>query len=206
MARFNSTQHVEQFAQGRGYPKIHDNIFNLIAETWRGGSFVDVCCSTGLLGQRLIDKLGVMCVGVEGDLEAIGNGKQHGIHMSLHHVLLDVDTLGLFSRILDMHQVNTVVMRRCVSELFAKGMPLGVGNTVQTELKADFAVKFVDTLLGAGVNEIYLQGRAESVSSKHVIPNVDAEIKFFLPHYSVIAKRGQCAYLRRTNQAEAMAA
>jgi len=197
MARFNSVQHTEAFAAGRGFPKIHDNIFNLIAETWTGGSFIDVCCSTGLLGQRLIDKLGVMCCGLEGDAEAIANGKEHGVSMFIYQLLLDDRSLGGFSRILRDHDVNTVVMRRCVSELFAKGMPLGVGNTVQTELKPEFAAQYVDALLGAGVNEIYLQGRAESASSKHIIPNVEAEIEFFLPQYSVRVKRGQCAYLRR---------
>jgi len=197
MARFNSTTYVDHYKVTGRFPKIHDNLFNLITETWEGGSFIDVCCSTGLLGQRLIDKLGVMCCGIEGDSRAITAGKQGGVQMTVYQTYIDEKSLANLSRILSDHDVNTVVMRRCVSELFAKGMPLGVGNTVQTELKPGFAEKFIDTLLAAGVDEIYLQGRAESASSKHVIPNVEAEIKFFSTHYDVRVKRGQCAYLRR---------
>ena len=197
MARFNSKLHLEGFRDGRGYPRIHDNIFNLIAETWTGGSFVDVCCSTGLLGQRLIDKLGVMCCGVDGDAEAIANGKAYGIQMKVHHLIINEETLGLFSRILDQHDVNTLVFRRCISELFATGLTLGVGNTVQAGVKEEFAAQVVDLCVAKGIDEIYLQGRAETASAKHPIPNLKAEIKFFLPQYEVQVDRGQCAYLRR---------
>jgi hypothetical protein len=202
MARFNGNEHLEAFRDYGRFPKIHESLFNLIAETWQGGSFMDVCCSTGLLGQRIATKLGCPCVGVEGDADAIARGKAHGVTLSVRRLEIEPRTMSAFERILDDHKVNTLVARRCISELFAEGVHLGHTTVVQTALKEGFAETFVNALLRHNVDEVYLQGRAKHAGSRHVIPNLDAELEFFLPQYEVHVRRGECAYLRRVQPHE----
>ncbi len=181
---------LEHFERGRGYPERHDDLFKLIADTWTCGSFLDVCCGSGLLGQRLIDKLGVMCCGIEADSVAATAAHMLGVQMKIHEMLIQNNTLGLFSRVLVEHDVKTVVMRHCVNELFTdSGIPRPVNRL--------FAASFVDTLVARGVEEIYLEGRAFVSGPPRPIPNVAAEIEFFLPHYDVQVHRGRCVFLRR---------
>ena len=191
--RFDSQKYLEAFRARRAYPAIHDELFDLIAAEYRGnGAAIDVCCSTGLLGDRLKRKLGIDAIGWDADADAVERGQAAGVSIEVTVGRLDESTLAQFLELLSARGVRVLVARRCISELFTRNTE----NARKATLNPEFAQAFVDGIAETGVNQVFLQGRAESRASVHPIPNVDAEAGFFARRYERVISRGQLCYMR----------
>ena len=71
--RYNDPSHFVRWRRDRTFPKIHDALAALLDKhlpataPWAPARFLDLCCSIGLLGQRIREtRPGSTVVGVEG--------------------------------------------------------------------------------------------------------------------------------------------
>jgi len=159
--RFNSVEYLEAYQRGR-FPRIHKPMFEAVLEQARGNRILDVCCSTGLLGEHL-STVGFDVIGIERDLEAIAAAKDHGVGLDITPLSIDRSTAAEVYKLIEAAGVTIIVARRCFSELFRE--------------ERDFGVDFCRGIQAAGVNELFLQGRAPTKRATHPIPNLDAEIE-----------------------------
>lgn len=160
---FSSQEYLDQWKETGKFPAIHDNLFTLIKKrAYSGSVYCDLCGSTGLLGQRLL-QVGKV-VGVDSDVDAIARGKAAGAINYPHLTAkiepgLGFDALRAFVAV---NGVNTMVARRCISEIF-KDRP-------------EWGPIFVWRLAQVGIVDWFIQGRAFSSRSTHPIPNVEEEM------------------------------
>lgn len=186
--RFNSEEYLTNWRAKGQFPKIHDALFNMIAAEALGTSGLDLCCSTGMLGTRLIEKLGWRCVGVDADKDAIALSESFGLPMPIRNMVIDDQTLPELVGLLERNRVEVLVARRCLCDVFCPSRSGDPGG---------FGFRFVDALAGAGIRECFVQGMANVGRSTHPIPNIDAEVAFFTGRYRVVRKVGEVAYLRK---------
>lgn len=178
--RYDSTAYLEAYRDAKEFPKIHDDLFGLVRDYGVRCNALDLCCSIGLLGQRLIDHLGINCIGVEGYLISSREGPEYGVMMPVYELKVTMETLPQFFSILKEHQVETLVARRCISEIFpGPDTPL--------------AHAFVAGLKEAGVKHVFLQGRQVSANSNHPMFSIDQEVHAFKGPYNLIEQFGQFA-------------
>lgn len=181
--RFDDEFYLQDYTTNRRFPKIHDDIFNLIANRGQGCSALDLCGNHGMLGQRIIDLLGIPCVVVEGHYPAIVMATNYGTSIPKYLLRVGKDTYPDLAGIIKEHEVDTLVARRCISELFKN-------------VEDPDRFLWVEMLAKSGIKEVFLQGRAPTKLATHPIPNVEAEIKCFPDLYKVRFQQGQLAYLR----------
>lgn len=110
-----------QYEMGRGYPVADDRLFNLIAKYYGGSSLTILASGHGLLGQRIIDFLGIPTTAIEADESKIRDSKLHGIKMYTHHLDLSDDSLVLFKRLIDMHMVDVLLAQNCLLDIAMDG-------------------------------------------------------------------------------------
>lgn len=162
--RFNDPFYVEDWVTNGNYPKIHNNIFS-IAKERPVSRFVDLCCSTGLLGRRLVDELGWSGCSIDSDARALERGLEAGVFDSIPVQLMKITpaTLGELFAFLSDHEVTTVVARRCLCVLW-EVVPLD-------ELQSMF--------LDVGVDTILLEGRRIDNRAVHPLGSADAQAAAF---------------------------
>jgi SAM-dependent methyltransferase len=180
--RYDAVEHVARWAKTGQYPAIHDAMFHAIGAWASGRSALDLCCSTGLLGQRVASKLGLAVVGVDCDRRALEAGR-HVVTVPLVELRVEAETLPRIAEILNEYHVDILLARRCIPELFAYDLDLGHA--------------FAGVLAVSGVREIFLEGRAASPRAVNPLATVEAEVGVFTDHYRQIRKLGQVVYLRR---------
>ena len=73
--------------------------------------------------------------------------------------------MGLIAK----HQVRAIIGRRCMPELF--------GNS------PDLGTLFAECVAGAGVKQIFLEGRVASVNAVNALSSIDDEVELFAGHY-----------------------
>ncbi|MBN2024949.1 MAG: hypothetical protein JW809_19385 [Pirellulales bacterium] len=178
--RYNSLAHVRAFREGRRWPEIHRPMVEAVLELARGQAVLDLCCSTGLLGERLAS-LGFQAVGVERDVEAIAAARARGVTVPIVPMSVEPATLETLTRLIAERQVTVLVARRCFSEIFAARM--------------DWAAVFCRRVADAGIRELFLQGRVFSTRSRHPIPHTDAEVALCRGVFTQRIRRGPVAYL-----------
>jgi len=180
--RFNSIERLEQWKENQ-YPTIHDKIFDLIEEHMIGNSACDLCCSTGLLGQRIKTELNKNAIGIDVDKEALTNAKNFGINIPLFLCDIDADNPKPFMTILEEQGIDTLIARRCISEIFFKKISSGVS----------FAKRLKET----NVQQIFFQGRQVRANSNHPLKSVNEEIALFQKDWKTVQHWGDCALLIR---------
>ncbi len=122
--RFDAQEYLDDWRERRIYPKIHDTIFGLIREESLGDSFCDLCGNTGLLGQRVLDKIpGASVVGVEMEEEVVARGRAAGVAYERLLTRIDPTTFNAVLAFLVAHQVDVLIARRCLSEVFCDWQP-----------------------------------------------------------------------------------
>jgi len=177
--RFNSTEYLDCYKQDYTYPRIHDAIVEMIAEYGKEMCGVDLCCSHGLLGQRLM-RWGYGMIGIEGDAKAIANAA-NVIDMDIFHVKITPATIDKVKEIIFKAKAKFIVARRCLPELF--------GNDLE------FGAVFFKEMHSIGIKEVFLEGRIPTKNAVNALSNIEAEIKLISEYYKVKAKYGNLAYL-----------
>jgi hypothetical protein len=181
--RYDAVEHVARWAKTGQYPAIHDAMFHAIGAWASGRGALDLCCSTGLLGQRVASKLGLAVVGLDCDRRALEAGRHGGVTVPLEEVRIGAETLPRIAEILQQYHVDMLLARRCIPELFAYDLDLGRA--------------FAGVLAVGGVREVFLEGRAVSPRAVNPMASVEAEVVIFADHYQTVKKLGQVRYLRR---------
>lgn len=150
----------------------------------RGSRVLDLCCSYGLLGARLKAEGWVdLVLGVDGDEDVVASARLAGVPIVLEHLVVSKDTMPALMATIKSQQVNVVVARRALPELFGDDLTWG----------KQFALE----LILAGVNEVFLEGRVDSERSINPLRNVDCEANLFSACFAEDRRVGAVAYLRR---------
>lgn len=178
--RFNSVAYLEAWKTQHQFPAIHDDIFNAISTV--PGTVLDLCCSTGLLGQRLIEA-GRVCVGIDGDRAAAVRAMAYGIKLDIHCVPVSGATFSMVKAIIESHGVEVVAARRCIPELFNRDHRSGR--------------VFAAMLYALNVKHIFLEGRVPTDRAVNSLPTVEAEVALFASHYQLVVLQGRVAHLER---------
>lgn len=184
--RFDSTEHLDAWKATGRFPAIHDDLFNLIATEATGTSFLDLCCSTGLLAQRLADKLpGVAACGVDADVDAVLAGAEAGIKVPVLTMKVELKSLDSLLQWIRDNRVTVLVARRCFPELFGHDH--------------DLARAFSKGIHALGVTEVFLQGRVPVAGAKNSLASVLDEVQLLDHDYRLSFAHGQLAYLKARN-------
>lgn len=190
--RFSDEEYLTDWRDKGVFPKIHQDIFTLFSTTFESDSVLDLCCCTGLLGQHIKEAYGITVVGAEGDPKWIERGRQFGVNIPTLEVFIKRSTLKAFVDWIKSHEVTGIIARRCISELFGNKED---GYTMLTEPDWQFAKQFTEAIVGAGVKELWLEGRADQGRSVHPIPDTETEIRCFTPLFTLQDTYRKCAYL-----------
>lgn len=181
--RFNAPEHLQAWQATRQFPAIHDDIMHLAYSHMRGLTALDLCCSTGLLAQRVAVQLGVQVIGVDADERALAQGRAAGLEVPLVHQRIDPHDLRPLENLLQQHQIETVLARRCLPELF--GQDLAAGHT------------FAQMLHRQQVQEILVEGRQASKAAVNPLASLAQEVELLGPYYQVRKFHRNVAYLTR---------
>lgn len=178
--RFNDDKYVEDYLKHGKYPKIHDNIFSLDRFIPRC-NVLDLGCCTGLLSLRLADAHPFV-VGVEPSTTYISKAPTRG---NVRYVIMGISdkTLSTFGDILSDNRIEAVFARRVLSEIAKSG---GV----------ELVTSLAETMRGAGVKFLAMEGRKPVRNAVNIMPTVDHEILAVYSQYKVIVRSGDCALLR----------
>lgn len=181
--RFDSEERLELWQRTGRFPDIHDDLFTTIEVEAEGDSFLDLCCSTGLLGQRLLSA-GRKAVGVEMDERTIALGKRYGVQLEVTQLAVTVDTFDVLGDVLKRNGVNVLVARRCLSEIFFR------------PVEREQCGRFADMLCDAGVKEVFLQGRQYTPKASHPVPSIKHEVALLDTRFVPRFIHGEISYLR----------
>jgi hypothetical protein len=181
--RFDSDEYLADFLRRGRFPAIHDALFGLVVDRLRGSRVLDLCCSTGLFGERL-RRHGVVefVMGVDGDTSAIHRGQQAGVRIRTEFLRVGHGTLPFLAHIIRSNGITAVVARRCLPELLGDDPSLDG--------------PFADTLADAGVAELFLEGRVVSPRSTNRLKSLDEEIAAVSGRFTPFAHRKALCYLR----------
>lgn len=171
--RFNSTEYLDAWKATGKYPVIHDGIVRLFVAGVQQdvGRVLDLGSSTGLLTRRLWGK-GYDVVGVETSRAAVAAGREAGTYIAegrdapagpevYRHQLLP-GQLHDFGVWLLEHQIKAVVARRVLPELDDYGVTPAMLS---------------DVLVHAGVEHLFVEGRAPRAHTTHRLPTLTQEIE-----------------------------
>lgn len=180
--RFDSLEYLTAWKETGRFPAIHDELFELIAAEATGTSFLDLCCSTGLMAQRIATRLkGATACGVDGDVDAVLAGAQAGVSVPILTLKVELKTMDALLQWVRSNRVTVLVARRCFPELFGHDH--------------DLARAFSKGIHSMGVREVFLQGRVPVLGARNTLASVLDEVKLLEADYRVSFARGQCAYL-----------
>ena len=185
--RFNSQEHLDTWKRTGQFPFIHDDLFSLIANYSREAQFMDLCCSTGLLGRRVVESdHSATCVSVDGDALAMNAAVQAGVFDYNHRMTPVVrrleDTASLVSLFRE-HTVRAIIARRCLPELFGDDLALGK--------------EFAQLAYVRGVREIFLEGRVRVSEPVNALSCVEKEMELFTGLYRPARRHEECVMLAR---------
>lgn len=181
--RFNSEQHLVTWQDKKRFPAIHDDIFHAILTYGKGKSFLDLCCSTGLLAERIKQHLVYDVIGIDADEAAINLADLSGIKVPLICLKIVPETAKELAKIIEKFKIDTVVARRCFPELF--------GNDIE------FGEVFAEILSQVGVKEIFIEGRIATKTATNALATLEDECQLVSKYYKVIKIYKNVAYLRK---------
>lgn len=181
MTRFNDPRYLEDWQATGRFPAIHDAIAAAILRHDEGKAGVDLCCSTGLLAERLRVN-GFTVVGVDRDATALERSRAAGIQAELLRLHLDSDGLAKMLQYVKEKGLTSLYARRCLPELFGDNLPLGKW--------------FFKEAAAAGITRVFLQGRNPTANAKNRLSSISAEIALASSSFDLTWSAGQVAYLQ----------
>lgn len=181
---FNDPQILEDWRVNHRWPAIHGKIAAAAQMFIRGPRVLDLCCSFGLLGQRLLKTCPNVekVIGVDCDDRAMGLGRAAGIAVDMHSMKITPDTVHLLYDLIKREGITTIVARRAFPELFGENHQFG----------RDFAI----SCNHFGVRELLLEGRVESRRSSNSLCGIDLEVELVRGSYELTGAFEKCAYLQ----------
>ncbi|MGV9668660.1 hypothetical protein [Nocardia niigatensis] len=173
MARFDSAEHLYDWQRTGRFPRIHDDIYNLVRSevSPTDGELLDLGASTGLLTRRFAQARFVVNA-IEADPASIDAGRAAGTYgpgVPVQLWTLTPAALPDFVEYLVAREIRIVVARRVLPELDNSG--------VTPELLGE-------ALANAGVNHLFLEGRSPRQDAKHRLRSVSDEIAGLENHWS----------------------
>jgi len=194
---FDSEEYLKTWRETGRFPKIHDEIADLVAQTYTtkpDEAILDFCGSIGILGQRIQDENKLRVVGAEWLQKSIDSGVAGGVTVRTKQirVLPTDDSLAEFAAYISEENVSGIAARRCLSDVFG-------GTTEEKpwdEPDYDFATQWCAAVVDAGVREMWVQGRAWSPLATHPLPHTNSEIACLGTHFTVDERTKNCAYLK----------
>lgn len=180
--RFNDESYLREWQAEGKYPAIHNDIYEAYSRYSYGGSHcvLDLCCSTGLLGQRVLDSNG-RAVGVDCDSRARESAKRFGIRMPIYPLKIVQDSLPHLSKVIQDNEVKVILARRCFPEI--------------TNGDWAWGQRFVNFLHEQGVERIITQGRLDKKTNTDLLGSIDKEVALLQStgKYQCIFLEGQIA-------------
>lgn len=180
--RFNAPEYLEDWKNGK-YPSIHKIMFNAVKLYGQGNRVLDLCCSTGLLGTQIKERLNKTVMGVESSPTSVDLAKQYRIPIPIQQMKISRDTLEPFITFCNLYNIDTIIARRCIPELFGEDY--------------HFGLDFVAAVRAMGVKEIFLEGRVKTATATNIFNSIDHEIDLFTAYdmYKVTKRLGNIGYL-----------
>jgi SAM-dependent methyltransferase len=181
--RFNSPEHLATWREHGRFPAIHDQIASMAAAHMRGTRFLDLGCSYGLLGTRIMKQAGAKGVGVDSDKDVLAAAIAAGIPLQLEHLGVNRVSLALLADIVRDRNATVLIARRILPELFGEDQLFGW--------------EFADVMALAGIDEILLEGRVDSAKSVNPLRSVVQEVELLDRYYREVRRIGAVSYLVR---------
>lgn len=174
---YSDLKYINDYKSYGKYPKIHDDISYLVCDT-KGNNVIDIGCCYGLLSDRLSKKFNV--IGIEQNTYYCENA----IYKNVINMSITKDTLDKLKNILIDNEIDIVVCRRVVPELYDCG-----GNGLIKDIEKLF--------YQCNVKYIILEGRIVSERSVHKLKSINEEIEILSDYYLLDKKYKRCARLKR---------
>jgi len=180
--RFDSQERIDAWRATGKFPQIHDTLFNYVMSRTNATKILDLCGSTGLLSRRFISA-GIPAVGIEGEQDSIERGVW-GEDQPVKHMWITPENVHEVSEWMLEHKVDSVVARRCISELIPVFPVLGT------------------IFIQGGAKEMFLEGRQRVAKPTHPCPDIEHEIMPFVGEWDgckaswkVVHRFKECAHL-----------
>ena len=180
MTRFNDPSYLDDWRATGRFPKIHDAITAAIVRYDAGRRGIDLCCSTGLLAERL-QLSGFTVVGVDRDGTALDRARSAGVKAELMQLHLNRAGLATLLRFATERELTSLYARRCLPELFGDDLALGQW--------------FFKEAAAAGITRLFLQGRNPTANAKNRLSSIAAEISLASGSFDLTWSAGQIAHL-----------
>lgn len=182
--RFDSRERLDTWQIGGGFPAIHNDIVTAAIVYVRGRRVLDLGCSYGLLGARLIAaEAAEFVVGVERDAEIVRQARDAGVPITFAVFAVNRSTMPALEALVLVHKLDVLVARRVLPELFGEDLELG----------RDFA----RAIAGAGISEMLIEGRVATRNAKNALATVDQEVALLDSSYKEARRVGAVSYLVR---------
>jgi hypothetical protein len=173
--KFNSPDYLYQWKDRGLYPAIHDNMTYAAQEFLEGPSVLDLCCSFGLLGERIKSVCPKIksVIGIDCETPTLEAARTAGISIPLYDLMVLPDTVHQLMELIVIHKITTIVARRALPELFSSNL--------------DFGRTTVERWHKLGVKELLIEGRIQSRRTSNALGGVEMEIDLLKHHYQPVA-------------------
>jgi SAM-dependent methyltransferase len=180
--RFDSPAHLQVWRDSGQYPAIHKAIAEMAISCVRGSRLVDLGCSYGLLGARIVAQAGLESgIGVDADGEVLAAARSAGVPLTFHEIKVTASTLPQLLAVVASAGCDVVVARRVLPELFGHDLP---GGRI-----------FATMLAGAGVKEVVLEGRVQAPGAVNALSSIDREVELLAGTFREVRRSGAVSYL-----------
>ncbi|MDC7784791.1 hypothetical protein PQJ75_00800 [Rhodoplanes sp. TEM] len=180
--RFDDPGYLAAWRAGR-YPRIHDAIFEMAVVYMRGTRVLDLGCSYGLIGDRLVrNGMAEFVVGVDADEAVLAQGRDAGVSGTLYSLRVTEETLPELIELVSSRRLDVLVARRVLPELFGENVQLGR--------------RFAHELRAAGIREVFVEGRVASVRSVNALRSIDEEVDLLSEAYREARRIGAVSFMQ----------
>ena len=181
--RYSSIEYVYDYKAKGIFPRIHNDIFNMVKENVKGKRAIDLGSCTGLISIRLVEQAGFEFVaGLEGNIsyleKAIPNDK-----VTYFNFYVTKENMDKLKEVIVKNGITVVVGRRVIPEIGERDISV--------------VYDLVKLLYEVGVEEIVLEGRVVVKKPTNKLYSIEKEIECFDKYFKLVAKNKECAYLVR---------
>ena len=181
--RYSSSEYVYDYKAKGIFPRIHNDIFNMVKENVKGKRAIDLGSCTGLISIRLVEQAGFEFVaGLEGNIsyleKAIPNDK-----VTYFNFYVTKENMDKLKEVIVKNGITVVVGRRVIPEIGERDISV--------------VYDLVKLLYEVGVEEIVLEGRVVVKKPTNKLYSIEKEIECFDKYFKLVAKNKECAYLVR---------
>lgn len=181
--RYDSIERLRSWANYGTFPAIHDDIVSVISSYMTGGTVLDLCCSYGLLAQRVGEMDPTLTAyGIDADKRVLDQARKAGIGVGLFQMKIGTDTLSELVQFVGDRKVDCMFARRALPELFGTDLPLGRA----------FAVAIRD----AGVRELFIEGRVATPGATNALRSINEEVDLMTGPFAQARRVGSVSYMR----------